>query len=285
MRSCVLQWRERRALARCERWRLIAPSSNIMRGSLRAAVSGVLAGLLSMVPAPCHGAALLLHWTSVQSVTGYRLYVGDQSGVYKHPRDVSALAGQPPGGVFYFLARGFQPGRRYYGAVTAYNTVGESNFSNEKAFVIQRSGRPRAKGGPNQRGSVGEVLFLGTPPDPGVNYVWLQRRGPAATLGNPTKSRTSIVASAPGIYTFVLVAYDASGAASTDIVRVVIAAANPRHGEAAAASTALDATNIAPLRPPNTTLSDERGETPTASATPSPSPTPTDPSPPPPAQP
>jgi len=206
----------------------------------------------------------MLRWTSTPSATGYRAYLGFESRVYRRSRAIRSLQGQPPGGVVYYLARGLRRGGRYFGSVTAYNDVGESDFSNEREFVVDPSNTPRADAGPNLWGQVGKPLSLGTPPVSGVNYVWLQRRGPSvATLGSPRAARTTLVADVPGVYRLMLVAFNSSGAATQDTVRVVIKGSGGRGSAAGGAAANPTAT------PP---FAAEPTAQPTATPTPSPTP-------------
>jgi fibronectin type 3 domain-containing protein len=66
-----------------------------------------------------------LTWDPVTdlSVKGYKVYAGTNSGAYGAPVDVE--------NVTTFQIINLQSGNTYYFAVTAYNSAGESGYSNE----------------------------------------------------------------------------------------------------------------------------------------------------------
>ncbi|MEK9208135.1 MAG: fibronectin type III domain-containing protein [Patescibacteria group bacterium] len=75
--------------------------------------------------------AVTLTWdaplcTDYDCAEGYKVYCGSASGVYGTPVDVMAALEHPIS----------TPGK-YYCAATAYNTGGESGFSNEVFFTLK----------------------------------------------------------------------------------------------------------------------------------------------------
>lgn len=80
-----------------------------------------------MITAPASGKATLT-WDPETSVTGYKVYAGTSSHAYGAPVDV--------GNVTTFQVFNLQSGTIYYFAVTAYNSNGESGYSNEASKNI-----------------------------------------------------------------------------------------------------------------------------------------------------
>jgi fibronectin type 3 domain-containing protein len=80
-----------------------------------------------MVTAPVSGKATLT-WDPETSVAGYKVYSGTSSNAYGAPVDV--------GNVTTFQIVNLQSGKTYYFAVTAYNSSGESGYSNEASKSI-----------------------------------------------------------------------------------------------------------------------------------------------------
>jgi hypothetical protein len=90
---------------------------------------------LSVVPpppvltAPSSGTATLTWDPETDlSVSGYKAYVGTSSNAYGAPVDI--------GNVTTYQIVNLQPGTTYYFAVTAYNSAGESGYSNEVSKSI-----------------------------------------------------------------------------------------------------------------------------------------------------
>ena len=86
--------------------------------------------LLALV-LPDEGAALTLTWdpNPIEEGGGYKVYVGTSSGVYGSPTDIGRVTTYKPPGL--------QPNTTYFFAVKAYNSTGESGFSNEvSAFAV-----------------------------------------------------------------------------------------------------------------------------------------------------
>jgi hypothetical protein len=156
------------------------------------------------------------------------VYAGSASRAYGLARDVGKLSNATAAGVVYYPYSGLQTGVSYYFAVTAYTTSGlESLYSNEKLVAFNSATPPRADAGPDQFGQVTDVLTLGSGPDPGVNYVWIQTAGPSATLSTQTGSRTDFSGTTAGTYAFTLIAYDVQGLAAQDSVTVALAGLSP----------------------------------------------------------
>ncbi|MGQ0812501.1 MAG: fibronectin type III domain-containing protein [Nitrospiraceae bacterium] len=81
---------------------------------------------------PSNSRHVTLSWDPVTgdpSIEGYKLYFGRTSGKYAPPIDVGA---SPSYKLF-----GLQPQTIYYFAITAYNSAGESGYSNEASFMTQ----------------------------------------------------------------------------------------------------------------------------------------------------
>lgn len=166
---------------------------------------------------------LLLRWTTVFEADGYRLYVGPGSRAYTSQVDVGLLAAETVGGVVYFLVPGLEEGHRYFFAVTAYNSVGESDYSNEKEVVVDPVSAPVANAGPDQSGVIGDLFSLGSDPADDTSYIWLQRSGPPGTVVGPNSSKTFFRSDSPGIFEFAVMAYDGRGFASIDSVQIEVA--------------------------------------------------------------
>jgi chitinase len=72
--------------------------------------------------------AIMLAWNPSASAVGYRLHYGEQSQAY----DTTLEIGSPT----QAAVGGLAPGHTYFFAVTAYNTAGESDYSNKVSAVI-----------------------------------------------------------------------------------------------------------------------------------------------------
>lgn len=70
-------------------------------------------------------AVVTLTWDASPGATGYKMYCGSASGIYSTPVDV--------GNTLEHLIS--MPGN-YYCAATAYDSFGESGFSNELFFIV-----------------------------------------------------------------------------------------------------------------------------------------------------
>jgi hypothetical protein len=82
-----------------------------------------------MITAPSSGTATLTWDPETDlSVSGYKAYVGTSSNAYGAPVDI--------GNVTTYQIVNLQPGTTYYFAVTAYNSAGESGYSNEVSKSI-----------------------------------------------------------------------------------------------------------------------------------------------------
>lgn len=85
-----------------------------------------------------HAASVTLAWDAPASgaVTGYKLHRGTVSKTYT---TVTTVGGQPQ-----TLVDNLVKGTRYYFAVTAYNSYGESDYSNEIAYTVPANQAPVA---------------------------------------------------------------------------------------------------------------------------------------------
>lgn len=86
-------------------------------------IAGLLVGIFLAV--------VTLSWdapscTEFDCASGYKIYCGSASGVYSTPVDVGAALEHP-----------VSTAGAYYCAATAYNTEGESGFSNEVFFTLK----------------------------------------------------------------------------------------------------------------------------------------------------
>jgi chitinase len=86
-------------------------------------ISALVIGLWSLT-----AAAVTLRWDPSAGADGYRLYYGERSQAY----DTTLEIGSPT----QAAVGGLAPGHTYFFAVTAYNTAGESDYSNEVSAVI-----------------------------------------------------------------------------------------------------------------------------------------------------
>jgi len=97
-------------------------------------------GLLCLVASPAHCADVTLAWDASSKAVGYKLYVGQASGIYNAPLDV--------GNVTAYTVQGLDGSKRYYFAVTAYGLCAdrqnpdgprigcESGKSNEVSWTL-----------------------------------------------------------------------------------------------------------------------------------------------------
>lgn len=188
-----------------------------MEGCLGGAM---LALAVTLAPQPCSAYDVMLRWTVSPNVTGYRVHAGSRSSVYDQHTDVGLLAASALNGVVYYLFRGVPQGTAEYVAITAYNTVGESAYSNEKVLNYATVTPPQVNAGPDQSAPVGVSLTLGSKAQDGVSYFWEQVDGPPATLSSRTTSSTHFSAGTAGTFTFAVTAYNAQGLAARDTVNV-----------------------------------------------------------------
>jgi hypothetical protein len=72
--------------------------------------------------------AVMLAWDASPGAQGYALHYGESPGLYHTSLDT--------GPATQASVSGLTPGQTYYFAATAYNGVGESDFSNEVSSVI-----------------------------------------------------------------------------------------------------------------------------------------------------
>jgi hypothetical protein len=189
---------------------------------LAAVALGVVAGLSDQ---PGYAYDVMLRWTvpPEPGIAGYRVYAGPASRAYGQPVDVGLMATATLGGLVYYLYQNLQLGAPSYIAVTAYNTAGiESDYSNELLFNFSTVTPPTADSGPNQTGSVGDLLTIGSAAAPGISYFWQQIAGPPAALSSRTTSSAQFTPATAGTYLFSLTAYDPHGVATRNWVTVAV---------------------------------------------------------------
>jgi hypothetical protein len=91
---------------------------------------------LSSLGGVAHAAGVNLRWVGSADALGYRVYSGAASRQYTQRQNAdSPAANASPYGVVQFALTGLVSGETYYVAVTAYNSAGESPYSNEKELV------------------------------------------------------------------------------------------------------------------------------------------------------
>jgi Bacterial Ig domain/Fibronectin type III domain len=83
---------------------------------------------LAMLLVAAQSSAITLAWNASTGATGYLMYYGRVSQTYETSVDA--------GPALQVSLGGLTPGATYYFAATAYNTAGESPFSNEVSAVI-----------------------------------------------------------------------------------------------------------------------------------------------------
>ncbi|MBW1903077.1 MAG: hypothetical protein JRJ20_15830, partial [Deltaproteobacteria bacterium] len=88
--------------------------------------------IFSMFAIPVHSADVSLQWNSVAEADGYNVYYGTESGSYQTPEDVMDQTSH---------TLSLDPGT-YYFAVTAYNSYGESGYSEEVSATVADSNPP-----------------------------------------------------------------------------------------------------------------------------------------------
>ena len=167
----------------------------------------------------------MLRWTvpSEPDIAGYRVYAGTASRAYGQPVDVGLMASATLGGLVYYLYQNLQPGTPSYIAATAYNAAGiESDYSNELLFNFSTVTPPTADTGPNQTGTAGDLLTIGSVPVSGVSYFWQQMAGPPAALSNRTTSSAQFIPGTAGTYLFSLTAFDSHDVATRNWVTVTV---------------------------------------------------------------
>ena len=84
-------------------------------------------GLVLLWAVADRGQAATLAWDPSSGATGYKLYSGSSSKTYTNVTDV--------GNVTSNVVAGLVLGRTYFFAVTAYDSGGESDFSNEISYT------------------------------------------------------------------------------------------------------------------------------------------------------
>jgi fibronectin type 3 domain-containing protein len=77
-------------------------------------------------------ATVVLHWDAVTGADGYRIYVRTAPGSYLQNLE----QGLDVGNATTFTATALAAGTTYHFAVTAYDSIGESDFSNEACQTI-----------------------------------------------------------------------------------------------------------------------------------------------------
>jgi hypothetical protein len=89
-----------------------------------------------LIPSITDAAQLTVAWEKnpEPGVAGYKIYYGTSSGEYDYSVDV--------GNQTICTISGIEPDRTYYFAATAYNEIGESNFSAEKSYSISSEPDP-----------------------------------------------------------------------------------------------------------------------------------------------
>ncbi len=206
----------------------VCPAGAVRRGTTRRCIAQTL--LLALVGTlsapPCRAYDVLLRWTvsSSPGIAGYRVYHGSASRNYGVPVDAGRLDHSTLSGVVYYLDQNHQPGNADYIAVTAYNSAGESDYSNEKMFNLTSAAPPSVDAGPDQTVSVGSVVTLGSVPTNGLAYFWEQTTGPPTTLQNRNSSRAQFTPLTPGTYGFALTAANGDGVAASDLVTIIAVA-------------------------------------------------------------
>ena len=95
---------------------------------LKAWIFAALLSIMFFVVWACvaQAAEVKLEWHKVENADGYKVYYGTQTGTYQTPIDVGAettYSLQLNGGTYYFV-------------VTAYNSYGESGYSDEVSCAI-----------------------------------------------------------------------------------------------------------------------------------------------------
>jgi len=93
--------------------------------------TGLCVALLAL---GAHAADVKLAWNASANAIGYKLHVGTASGSYTQHIDVGAVTAA--------TVPSLAAGTKYYFAASAYNTVGESGYSNEATAVAPVSAGP-----------------------------------------------------------------------------------------------------------------------------------------------
>jgi len=85
---------------------------------------------------------VVLTWSTALRATGYRIFYDEESTVppFLPDRDGNPSSGSDVGDVTEVTITGLTPGQRYYLAVTAYNDIGESDYSGVVSTVTGTAG-------------------------------------------------------------------------------------------------------------------------------------------------
>jgi hypothetical protein len=87
-----------------------------------------LLALMLLLALPVMAGEVNISWNASEGATGYKVYTGEASGTYGIPVDV--------GNALSHSLLGLDNGCKvYFSAVTAYNIAGESDYSEEVAFI------------------------------------------------------------------------------------------------------------------------------------------------------
>ncbi len=174
-----------------------------------------------------HAAEIKLAWNSSEGATGYNLYCGLESRTYDDIVDV--------GNNLQHKLTQLSENQLYYCAVTAYNEIGESGYSDEISFKIEpnvtQNEPPTADAGEDQTADEGDTVILdgsySSDPDDGIEtYQWKQIEGKSVDLSDSSAIEPSFVAPEVGAagdtLVFELTVTDFSGAAASDRVKIYV---------------------------------------------------------------
>lgn len=210
---------------------------------VKAIAAIALAFLLTLFAYPALAGQASLAWNSSAStnVTGYKIHYGTASGSYSTHIDVgSALSATVPS---------LTAGSTYFFAVTAYNSAGESGYSNEASATIPAAvAAPVAAFSASATTGTAPLASAFTSTSSGTNstttYAWNFGDGTSAAGASANKTYSTA-----GTYTVSLVATNNPGGSSAPATRTVTVTA-PVTGPLAADFSANRVVGAVPLRVP-----------------------------------
>lgn len=186
----------------------------------------ILVTLLAF-PALAGQASLAWNASSSTTVTGYKVHYGTASGSYSTRVDV--------GNTLSATVPNLTSGTKYYFAVTAYNSAGESGYSNEATATIPAAVAPPVASftaSPATGTAPVNASFVSTSTGSITSYAWAFGDGSTATtaVGNTAHTYTKA-----GTYTVSLTVTGAGGSNTT--TRTVVASAPVLSADFAATPT------------------------------------------------
>lgn len=181
--------------------------------SSKSVAAHLVALLLTLFALPAFAGSASLAWNASAStaVTGYKVHYGTASGAYSTHLDA--------GNVLSLTVPNLTAGAKYYFAVTAYNSAGESGYSNEASATIPVAATaPLASFTVKPTNLTAAFTSTSSGTDPRT-YLWEFGDSTTSTTQNPTHAY-----SAAGTYTVSLTVTNSAGSNKTSKAIAVTAA-------------------------------------------------------------